>query len=128
MSCEYNYYDENEKYYPKLYCKIDNKMCIYTKRCKIQERYIALDNQKECYKYNMEKQKSIPNGSKYILFERKGYLYIDMGEHTEKIKNTLGKIEQDYVYVKDGLDGYDISLTPFETKRTYTRKKLDDRT
>lgn len=127
MACEYGYYKDNEPFYPKIYCKMDGSMCVYSKRCKIQEKYIALDNQKECYKYNMEKQKEIPKGSKYIEFERKGYLYVDMGDnHTEKIKNTLGKINQDYVYVKDGLDGYEISLVPFETKRTYTRKKADE--
>ena len=128
MSCKYNYYKEDEQYYSHLYCKIDDKYCIYSKRCGKVEKFIALDNQEECYKYNMEKIKNIPSGSKYIKFERKGYLYVMIDdEHTEKIKNTLGEINQDYVYLKDGIDGYELSLVPFkEVKRNYTRKKTNE--
>lgn len=124
MSCEYGYYKTEETYYPRLYCKINDNTCIYSKRCKVEERFIPLDNQKECYIYNMEKMKNIPNGSCYIEFEKKGYLYIDIDDDkTIKIKNTLGKFDQNYVYVRDGIDGYEISLTEFPKKETKENKK-----
>lgn len=126
MNCSYSFYDKNEKYYPKLYCSIDNKMCILSKRCEKLQKFIPLEgNYKECYKIVEQRKKNIPNGSKYIEFERNGYLYVDIDDtHTVKIKNSLGEINQNYIYVKEGIDGYEISLVPFEeTKRTYTRKK-----
>jgi glucose/arabinose dehydrogenase len=69
----------------------------------------------------------IPKGSSYIRFEKKGYLYVEYGDnHVVKIKNTIGEIKQNYVYVKE-IDGeLVVSLKPFKEekeKRTYNRKK-----
>lgn len=127
MACEYEYYDELETYFPRLYCKIDGKYCIYSKKCLKVNKFISY-HQEECYKMAMQEKKNIPNGSKYIEFERKGYLYIDIDDnHTVKVKNTLGDFDQDYVYIRDGIDGYEISLNPFEIKRNYTGKKSDEK-
>lgn len=79
MSCPYGYYKSEETFYPKLYCNIDEKMCIYTKRCQQVEKYIPLDSQKECYKYIMELKKDIPKGSYFVETyrpDKKGFLYI----------------------------------------------------
>ena len=49
-------------------------------------------------------------------------------DHVVKIFNTLGEFDQDYVYVKDGIDGYEISLVPFvEKKTTIPRKKSNEK-
>ena len=127
--CEYNYYKDGENYYPRLYCSIDNTYCIYSYKCTKHEKFLPMDNQEECYKYNMAKKKSIPNGSKYIEFKRKGFLYVEINDdHVVKIFNTLGEFDQDYVYVKDGVDGYEISLVPFvEKKTTIPRKKSNEK-
>ena len=44
--CPYAFYKDNETYYPYLYCKLDGKRCLYSKRCQKEEKYIQtiLDN------------------------------------------------------------------------------------
>ena len=56
--CEHAFYKPEEKYTPSLYCKIDDKRCIYSKRCLKVDRFIPLEGEKwrECYKYIMEKR------------------------------------------------------------------------
>lgn len=126
MACPYQYYKDNESYYPRLYCKQSDKYCIYSKRCEKVERYISLDNDswKECYIYVEAKQKNIPTGSNFVQSYRpnrsgKLFLYVVIDNHVEKISTNLTSIDQDYVYLKEGLDGYEVSLTPFRG----TRKK-----
>jgi hypothetical protein len=70
---------------------------------------------------------NIPEGSKRIKFKRNDYLYIETNiDHTEKIKNTLGEFDQEYVYIRDGIDGYEISLTSFvEEKRKVKGKTCE---
>ena len=72
----------------------------------------------------MKEEKNIPNGSNRVLFERKGFLYIDFNNGTIKVKNTFTSVP-DYVYVRDGIDGYEIALKPFQIKKkaTNTNKK-----
>jgi hypothetical protein len=133
MSCPYNYYKNEKEYYARLLCKIDDGNCIYSKRCQKVEKYIPLDNQEECYKYNMEMQKNIPNGSNFIQTFRpnkKGelYLYVVIDDKIEKISSKLKEINQNYIYLKEGIDGYEVSLRPFEktsTTRTYNKKKIN---
>ena len=116
MACIYGYYKKEETYYPRLYCKLTDKSCRYSKKCLKEERFIPLDNQGECYLYNMEKKKKIPNGSNYVRFEHKGYLFIEVDDNrTIKVKNTLGKVE-DYVYLRKVGNDYEISLSPFPTE------------
>ena len=35
--CPYAFYRDNETYYPYLYCKLDGKRCLYSKRCQKEE-------------------------------------------------------------------------------------------
>ena len=42
--CPYNFYNENDNYFPYLYCSIDGKRCLYSKKCNKEQRYIPLDN------------------------------------------------------------------------------------
>lgn len=124
MSCQYNYYENDYD----LMCKVNGKPCIYRKKCDKVGKFIPNDNQEECYIYNMEKIKNIPKGSKYIVFTKKDYLYVMIDDdHTIKVKNTLGKIDQDYIYLKETIDGYEISLTPFETRKNNVRKNSNEK-
>lgn len=72
-------------------------------------------------------KKEIPSGSYEVISSVKGNLYIDMGDKAIKVKNTLNtELKPDYVYVKEGTKGYEISLTPFlieQKKKTTTKKK-----
>lgn len=122
MSCPYQYYIDDKQYLAKLYCKISDRYCIYSKRCDNVHRFIPMDNQEECYLYNMEKQKSIPNGSYYIKVKRlnksknKVYIYVDIKGTIVKILTDFDEINQDYVYIKEGDNGYNVSLTPIVEK------------
>lgn len=130
MACKHMYYKEDETYYPRLYCKINNKYCIYAKRCENKQKYIPNDDLwKECYIMIQEEQKNIPIGSKYVQLSRpnkKGnlYLYVVINDKVEKISTQLKSINQNYVYIKEGLDGkYEVSLTPFTTERKQPYQK-----
>lgn len=118
MGCDYQYYKETETYFPYIYCKIDNKRCLYSKRCELKQRFIPLGNEDECYKFNIEKRKNIPDGSYYIVNQRETkrgtfYIYIDYNGSNKRIEHDT-KIEQNYVYVKDIDNKYIISTTPFD--------------
>jgi hypothetical protein len=131
MNCKYDYYKEEEKYCPYLYCKIDDKRCIYSKRCLKVDKFIPMDGDvwKECPKYNMQMQKEIPSGANFVQtyrIDKKGnlILYVVMNNKVEKINTNLKELNQNYVYVQDGLDGYEVSLFPFQKKSiTYTNNK-----
>lgn len=119
--CEHAFYKPEEKYTPRLYCKIEDKMCIYSKRCLKVDRFIPLEGEKwkECYIYIMEKRKNIPKGSYLVQTTRphksgKLYLYVLIeDDKIEKILSNFDKLEQDYVYLrKNATGGYQVSLEP----------------
>ena len=130
--CKHMYYKDETEYFPRLYCKIDNKLCLYQKKCLMKNRYIPIEDNlwKECYKMIKDKIKEIPQGSYYVQSYRpnrsgKLFLYVVINDHVEKIPTELTSIDQDYVYLKEGLDGYEVSLTPFKSN---TRKiKSEDK-
>lgn len=124
--CEHAFYKPEEKYIPNLYCKIDDKRCIYSKRCLKVDRFIPLEGEKwrECYKYIMEKRKNIPKGSYLIQATRpnkdgKLYLYILIDDNIERILSDFDNLEQEYIYLRKSINGdYQISLDPFNIKDT----------
>ena len=123
MNCKYDYYKEEEKYCPYLYCNIDDKRCIYSKRCLKVDKFIPMDGDvwKECPKYNMQMQKEIPSGANFVQTYRKDkkgniVLYVVMNDKVEKINTKLKELNQNYVYVQDDLEGYNVSLVPFPKK------------
>ena len=139
--CEHAFYKPEEKYTPSLYCKVDEKRCIYSKRCLKVDRFIPLEGEKwrECYKYIMEKRKNIPEGSYLVQVTRphksgKLYLYVLVEDNKiERLLSNFDKIEQEYVYLKKSNNGYQISLTPFkeevETKeKVIETKEIKDET
>lgn len=118
--CEFMYYKDGEDYFPRLYCKIDGKYCMYAKRCMKQNRFIANDDLwKQCYKMIENKAKNLPINSYYVQSYRpnrsgKLYLYVVINDKVEKILSDFTSINQNYVYLKEGLNGYEVSLTPFK--------------
>lgn len=117
--CEHAYYKPEEKYMPYLYCHIDDKRCVYSKKCMKVERFIPLENEmwKECYKFIMNKRNNIPEGSYFVQTYRpnrvgKLILYVAMNDSTKKIQSDFTELNQDYVYI----DGDVVSLTPIEKK------------
>lgn len=137
MSCQYEYYKENEEaYFPRLYCSIDDKTCIYSKKCLKVNKFISTENQGECYKMIEEKIKQIPKGSYFVETYRpnknnKLFLYVIIEDKVEKILSDLEELNQDYVYLKKEENNYKVSLVPFPTekiekkvaeKKTYNRK------
>ena len=119
--CEHAFYKPEEKYTPRLYCKIEDKMCIYSKRCLKVDRFIPLEGEKwkECYIYIMEKRKNIPKDSYLVQTTRphksgKLYLYVLVeDDKIEKILSNFDKLEQDYVQLrKNATGGYQVSLEP----------------
>ena len=133
--CEHAFYKPEEKYTPRLYCKIEDKMCIYSKRCLKVDRFIPLEGEKwrECYKYIMEKRKNIPKGSYLVQTTRpnkNGYLYLYVlveDDKIEKILSNFKKLEQDYVYLKKTVSGkYLISLEPFKAEKTESQNNSEE--
>ena len=117
--CEHAYYKPEEKYMPYLYCHIDDKRCVYSKKCMKVERFVPLENEmwKECYKFIMQKRKNIPKDSYFVQTYRpnrvgKLILYVAMENTTKKIQSDFTELNQDYVYV----DGDIVSLTPIVKK------------
>lgn len=104
-----------------LFCKRTDRICDYSKFCRLQNKFILNDRWEQC---SVKEEKNIPSGSNRVLFERKGFLYIDYGNGTIKVKNIFTYVP-DYIYIRDGIDGYDISLKPFQIKKkaTNTNKK-----
>lgn len=129
--CEHAFYKPEETYTPRLYCKIDDKMCVYSKRCLKVDRFIPLEGEKwrECYKYIMEKRKNIPQGSYLVQATRPHkngnlYLYVLIDENKiEKILSNFKKFDQEYVYLKKSENGkYQISLEPFTIEQEFMNK------
>ena len=132
--CRYAFYKEDEKYYPHLYCQIDNKFCHYVKRCEKVEKFIPIkdDIWEECGKYIMEKRKDIPDGAYFVQTSRpnrQGYLYLYVlmeDDKIEKILTKLTEIKQDYIYLRK-IDGvYETSLEPFKEEKKEKEDKKEN--
>ena len=122
--CKYAFYKEEEKFYPHLYCKTDDKWCPYVKRCQQVEKFIPIrDNVwEECGKYIMEKRKEIPEGSYLVQTSRPNrsgnlLIYVALENKTVRIETQFKKLEQEYVYLKETKNGYEVSLEPFKEEK-----------
>lgn len=139
MACKYMYYKDENEYFPRLYCKVNDKTCIYAKRCNVEQKFIANEDLwKECYIMIKEEMKNIPSGAYYVQSSRKNrlgklFIYVVIEDSVEKIAVDFDEINQSYVYLNKTTDGYKVSLTPFEekkktvsTKKTKAVKKEDE--
>lgn len=130
--CDYAFYKEDEKFYPRLYCQIDEKWCHYVKRCEKVEKFIPIrDNVwEECGKYIMEKRKDIPEGSYFVQTTRpnrqgKLFLYVLVeDDKIEKILSNLTELKQNYVYLKKINDSYKVSIEPFKEEKPKTDENI----
>lgn len=124
--CKYAFYEEG-KSQPQIYCKLNNQVCLFSKFCVNQNRYIHREGVETCFMALFEEKKQIPSGSYYVRFIKKGFLYVELdSSRVIKIQDTLGNVT-DYVYLKENNGKYEISLTPFTdtipVKKTTNRKK-----
>ena len=133
--CSHAFYKPEEKYMPRLYCNIENKVCIYSKKCLKVDRFVPLEGEKwrECYKYIMDKRKNIPKGSYFVQVTKpnkngKLYLYVLTEEDKiEKILSNFDKLEQDYVYLrKTAMGGYQVGLEPFVITQSEVQPKEEE--
>ena len=124
--CKYAFYEEGSK--PQIYCKLNNQICLFSKFCVNQNRYIHREGVETCYMAQFEEKKHIPDGAHYVRFVKHNYLYVELDSNrVVKIFNTLG-VETDYVYLREVNGKYEISLEPFieaptQTKKTTTNRK-----
>lgn len=122
MLCKYAFYGEEESR-PQIYCKLNNKHCLFSKFCVNQGKYIHKEGVESCYMVLEENKKNIPNGSYYVRFVKNGFAYVELNrDKVIKIKDTIGEITN-YVYLSLQDGKYIMSLTPFEEKKKTTRKK-----
>lgn len=123
--CKYSFYEEG-KSQPQIYCKLNNQICLFSKFCVNQNKFVHREGAENCYmKTLFESKEQIPNGAYYVRFVKKGFAYVELtNDKIVKIKDTIGNISN-YVYVKQENGEYQISLTPFETttKKTTRKKK-----
>ncbi len=97
----------------KLICSVNNLPCMYSRYCSKVNQYIHTDNFNDCQIIKDSLKTKIPPNSYYVRMINKGYLYVEYNGTVVKIKNTLGDLVKDYVYVKKSRGQFDISLTPF---------------
>lgn len=125
MSCSYGFYNPNEHNRPKLYCKITNEMCIYSKLCTKPniDKYIFNDKVDECMIKKEEERKTIPNGAYFVRFIKKGYAYVEVDNRVIKVR--YGGDDTNYLFIKSNSDGTcEGSVSPFvETTEKRKRKK-----
>lgn len=127
--CPYQFYKEEEKYYPRLYCKIKentmNPYCVYSKRCDKERKYILLDNSDNCNIMEEAKKLNIPKDAYYVrTYKQRANgtysLYVDINGTVEKINTVFTNFNQDYIYLDKVDSVYIPSLTPI--KKTTKRK------
>lgn len=118
--CKYMFYKEVGSRQP-IFCNQTNEMCTYQRFCSVQNRIILSEGWKQC---RMMNKKIIPNGTKEVLFEKNGFLYIKLDDKTIKVKNRFDKVPE-YVYIKEGIEAndYDLSLIPFKEEKVYIKRK-----
>lgn len=130
--CKFMNYHEDETYYPYVYCKIDDNLCPYSKKCSKVEKFIMNgDLYKQCPKRIEEERKCIPKDAFYIQTYRENkkgglYLYIVIDNKVERISTELKEIDQQYVYLKKTRSGYKVSLVPFPKRQVKEKKKEND--
>ena len=123
MLCKYAFYGE-EKSRPQIYCKLNNQVCLFSKFCVNQGKYIHKEGVENCYMVVQENKKQIPEGAYYVRFVKKGFAYVELTrDKVIKVKDTIGEITN-YVYLMMQDNGeYAISLQPFGEKKTKTSRK-----
>lgn len=125
--CPYAYYGKLDNYDRDIIiCKKQNSMCPFTRYCNKLNKIIPNDRvgytMEDC---KMRNEVKIPKGSSRVRkpVSDKKFLYVDVeingGLYTHKFKNPNPEKEiPDYVYVQEGIDGYEI----VQERKTRSRK------
>lgn len=95
MGCKYRH-DGNK-------CKMTNSQCPFVYYCGKIQAYKELERAKMGCKYMS--QIKVPDGYKLVEHERRGYLYINMGNEVIKVLNPFEDIPQ-FVKVTKTKSGY----------------------
>lgn len=129
MSCQYGFYKNNEVNRPRLYCKITNDLCVYSKLClkPSVNKYIFNDRVDDCMIKKENERYTIPNGAYLVRFVKNGYVYVEVNDKVLKIKYDANDTVN-YVYIKEKSDGtYEASTTPFITEQKNTKRKRNNK-
>lgn len=97
MGCSYRY-DDNK-------CRVNNNFCPFVYYCGRIKAYKELDRARKGCKYMTEVK--VPDGYKKVEHERRGYLYINMGEEVVKVLNPFDYVPQ-FVKISKTKNGYKI--------------------
>ena len=124
MSCPYQFYEDENSYYPMLYCKLTTRPCLYRKRCDLEQKYVRIDGDDDCYILMEEIKRDIPNGSYFVKATQvlpNGYyrLYVEVGDNVIEYPTRFKEFNQNYVYLKDN----QVSLTPVKERAVETFKE-----
>lgn len=93
------------KYAEQNKCKITNDVCPYMYYCeKIKSFKESPSMPKKC---KIQQKYETPIGSYKVVSERKGFLYVDLGEETIKVKNVFDSIPL-FVKIRKTQSGYKI--------------------
>lgn len=117
MSCPYQFYEDENSYYPMLYCKLTTRPCLYRKRCDLEQKYVRIDGDDDCYILMEQTKRDIPNGSYFVKATQvlpNGYyrLYVEVGNGVIEYPTKFKEFNQNYIYLKDN----QVSLTPIKEK------------
>lgn len=121
--CEHAFYGKEESR-PQIYCKLNNQVCLFSKFCVNQGKYIHKEGVENCYMLTSDRRK-IPNGAYYVRFVKRGYAYVELtSDKVIKVKDIHGNIDN-YVFLKLEDGEYVASIFPFleEKKKSTNRKK-----
>lgn len=128
MSCSYQYYKNENEYFPILYCNVDGKRCLFSKRCEKEQRYISTGGDDHCFIKMEQTRKKIPSGSYFVEAYRKTpngtyVMYIDTEDKTLELYTDITEFNQNYVFLNS--EHTVASLTPLEKteKRPVAKKK-----
>lgn len=98
--CKFNYHGKEE--FPLLYCSKTDEICMYSKKCLEQRKYIPTELQNKC-PLNKEKVK-IPNGAFEIVLQKKNskgvVLYVKEKGQVIKYQTDLNEWSLPYVFIK----------------------------
>lgn len=115
--CKFSYYVND-----RLYCEITKQICLYSKYCTKQGKYIHREGVDDCYIMKENTKKVIPKNAYKVRMVRKGYVYIEVADEVIKLENTLGTDDLEYVYMECKNGKYTISTEPIIHRKTSRRK------
>lgn len=75
-------------------CSINNTQCPYTYLCHKDLTWKAMASMPANCRVKFDIKQDIPKGADRVLFERRGWLYVEHGSETVLVKNIFDEIPQ----------------------------------